>query len=149
MKIAAPPQVVWNIIADPSYVPKLYPHVIAISPSHSRIASVGKSVTVTAKISGHRMVATLTATEVVPNKRFSYKHGRDGFLEKYLCSIVLTPAKRGTVVTESVEYDAREGYLAQIASKVLVNRLVRENVIESLRNLKEMAELEEQPAASG
>ena len=145
IEILAPPQVVWSIIADPSYVPKLYPHVISVSPSHSRMATVGKSVVVTAKISGRKMMATLIATEVVPNKRFSYKHGPEGFLAKYLCSIVLEPSKKGTHVTERVEYDAHGGYLGEIASKVLVNRLVRGNIIESLMNLKELAELEERP----
>jgi carbon monoxide dehydrogenase subunit G len=147
IEISAPPQMVWSLIADPSYVPKLYPHVIAVSPSHSRIATVGKSVVVTAKISGRKMLATLVATEVVPNKRFSYKHGPEGFLEKYVCSIVLEPTKKGTRVTERVEYDAHGGYLGEIASKVLVNRLVRGNIIESLMNLKELAELEEHPAS--
>ncbi len=145
IEISAPSPLVWSIIADPSYVPKLYPHIIAVSPSHSRIAAVGKSVVVTAKISGRKMLATLVATEVVPNKRLSYKHGPEGFLEKYLCSIVLEPTKKGTRVTERVEYDARESYLGEIASKVLVNRLVKGNIVESLMNLKELAELEELP----
>lgn len=145
LTVAARPEVVWRLIADPSYVPKLYPHVIAVSPSHSRIAAVGKSVTITAKVSGRKVTATLVATEVVPNKKFSYKHGKDGFLEKYLCSIVLQPTKKGTKVNESVDYEARGGYLGEFVSKVLVHRLIKENVAESLKNLKEYAELEEHP----
>jgi ligand-binding SRPBCC domain-containing protein len=145
--VAAPVEVVWSIVADPSYVPKLYPHVIAVTPGHSRIATVGKSVTITAKIAGRRMLASLVATEVVPNKKFSYKHMPDGFLDKYLCSIVLEPSKKGTKLAESVEYEAHAGYLGKTVSALVVHRLVKENVLESLKNLKEIAELEEAPAS--
>jgi uncharacterized protein YndB with AHSA1/START domain len=147
VEIDAPPEVVWSIVADPSFVPKLYPHIIAVTPGHSRIASVGKSVTITAKIVGRKMLASLVATEVVPSKRFSYKHLPDGFLDKYLCSIVLEPTKKGTKVTETTEYEAHAGYLGKTASKLVVHRLVKENVLASLKNLKEIAELEEHPAS--
>jgi uncharacterized protein YndB with AHSA1/START domain len=146
VEIAAPPEVVWSIVADPSFVPKLYPHVIAVTPGHSRIATVGKSVTITAKVAGRKMLASLVATEVVPNSRFSYKHLPDGFLDKYLCSIVLVPTKKGTKLTESVEYEAHAGYLGKTVSTLVVHRLVKQNVLESLKNLKEIAELEEEPA---
>jgi uncharacterized protein YndB with AHSA1/START domain len=145
--IAATPDVVWSLVADPSFVPKLYPHIVSVTPGHSRIATVGKSVTITAKIAGRKMMASLVATEVVPNTRFSYKHMPDGFLDKYLCSIVLEPSKKGTKLTETVEYEAHAGYLGKTASSLVVNRLVKQNVLESLKNLKEIAELEEAPAS--
>jgi carbon monoxide dehydrogenase subunit G len=146
IEVAASPDIVWNIVADPSFVPKLYPHVISVTPGHSRIATVGKSVTITAKIAGRKMQASLVATEVVPNSRFSYKHLPDGFLDKYLCSIVLEPTKKGTKLTESVDYQAHSGYLGKKVSALVVHRLVKQNILESLKNLKEIAELEEPPA---
>jgi uncharacterized protein YndB with AHSA1/START domain len=145
IEIAAPPEVVWSIVADPSFVPKLYPHIISVTPGHSRIATVGKSITITAKVAGRKMQASLVATEVVPNKKFAYKHLPDGFLDRYLCSIVLEPTKKGTRVSETTDYEAHAGYLGKTASKLVMHRLVRQNVLESLKNLKEMAELEEAP----
>ncbi len=147
IEVAVPPEVVWKIVADPSFVPKLYPHIIAVTPGHSRIATVGKSVTITAKIAGRRMLASLEATEVVTNEKFSYKHLPDGFLDRYLCSIVLEPTKKGTKLTESVDYAAHAGYLGKTVSSLVVHRLVKENILQSLKNLKEIAELEEAPAS--
>ena len=145
VEIAAPPEIVWNVVADPSFVPKLYPHIIAVSPAHSRIATVGKSVTITAKVAGRKMQASLEATEVVPNKKFSYKHLPDGFLDKYLCSIILEPTKKGTRLSESVDYQAHAGYLGKTMSALVMHRIVKQNVLESLKNIKEIAELEEAP----
>jgi uncharacterized membrane protein len=143
VEISAPPETVWNIVADPSYVPKLYPHVISVSPGHSRIATVGKSVTITAKIAGRKMSASLVATEVIENKKFSYKHLPDGFLDTYVCDFVMEPSKKGTKLTETVEYQAHAGYLGKTVSALVVNRLVKQNILESLKNLKEIAELQE------
>ena len=87
----------------------------------------------------------VVATEVIPNAKFSYKHLPDGFLDKYLCSIVLAPSKKGTKLTETVEFAAHPGYLGKTVSALVVHRLVKQNVLESLKNLKEIAELDEQP----
>lgn len=46
-------------------------------------------------------------------------------------------------MTQEVEYKAHVGYLGKVVSGVVVNRIVKENVLESLKNLKEIAELEE------
>jgi len=143
--IAAPPEIVWKIIADPSLVPKLYPHVVAVNPSHSRIVTVGSTVTITAKGIGRKVQASFTATEVIPNQKYSYKHLPDGFLDKYLCSITLEPSNKGTRLTESIEYEAHAGYLGKEARKLVAHRLVKQNVLESLKNVKEIAELEEAP----
>ncbi|MDA4133743.1 MAG: SRPBCC family protein, partial [Thaumarchaeota archaeon] len=89
--IAAPPEVVWSIVADPSMVPKLYPHVISISPGHSRIAVQGNSVTVMAKLVGKKVKILIEATEVVPNKKFSVKHQPGGLFSQYESAITLTP----------------------------------------------------------
>jgi len=143
--IAAPPEVVWKIIADTSFVPKLYPHVLAVNPSHSHIAVVGDTVTITAKGIGRKVQASFVATEVVSNQKYSYKHLPDGFLDKYICSISLETSKKGTRVTENVEYEAHAGYLGKLARKAAAHRLVKQNVLQSLDNLKEIAELEEAP----
>ncbi|MDA4123175.1 MAG: SRPBCC family protein [Thaumarchaeota archaeon] len=143
VEVLAPPEVVWSIIADPSFVPKLYPHVISVTPGHSRIATVGKSVTITAKAVGRKMTASLVATEVVPNTKFSYKHLPDGFFDKYLCSIELEPTKKGTRLNERVEYEAHAGYLGKAMSKLVAHKVIKDNVLQSLKNVKEIAELEE------
>jgi carbon monoxide dehydrogenase subunit G len=147
VNISAPPEIVWSIVADPSFVPKLYPHVISISPAHSRIATVGNSVVVTAKMLGRKVNVLIEATEVVPNERFSVRHQPGGLFSNYQSTIVLEPTKKGTKVSQDVEYEVHSGYLGKVATSIVARKVVKDNILQSMENLKEIAELEEMPAA--
>ena len=146
VKIDVPPEVVWSIVADPSFVPKLYPHVISISPAHSRIATVGNSAIVTAKMLGRKVNVLVEATEVVPNERFSVKHQPGGLFSNYQSTITLEPTKKGTKVSQDVEYEIHAGYLGKVATSIVARRVVKDNILKSMENLKEISELEEMPS---
>jgi carbon monoxide dehydrogenase subunit G len=146
VNIAATPEIVWSIVADPSFVPKLYPHVISISPAHSRIATVGNSAVVTAKMMGRKVNVLIEATEVVPNERFSVRHQPGGLFSNYKSTITLEPTKKGTKVSQDVEYDIHSGYLGKVATSIVAKKVVKDNIIQSMDNLKEIAELEEMPS---
>lgn len=145
--IAAPPSVVWSIVADPSLVPKLYPHVVSVSPSHSRIATVGKSVVLTANMLGRKVKIHIEATEVVPNKKFGVKHQPGGLFSNYQSTITLEPSRKGTKVSQDVDYEVHSGYLGKVATTLVARKVVKDNIIKSMEKLKELAELEEMPAA--
>jgi carbon monoxide dehydrogenase subunit G len=146
VNIAAPPEIVWSIVADPSFVPKLYPHVISISPSHSRIATVGNSAVVTAKMLGRKVNVLVEATEVVPNERFSVRHQPGGLFSNYQSTITLESSKKGTKVSQDVDYEVHSGYLGKIATSIVARKVVKDNILQSMENLKEFAELREMPA---
>ena len=146
VNIAAPPETVWGIVADPSFVPKLYPHVISISPAHSRIATVGNSVIVTAKMLGRKVNVLIEATEVVPNERFSVRHQPGRLFSNYQSTITLEETKKGTKVSQEVEYEIHSGYLGKIATSIVARKVVKDNILQSMENLKEISELEEMPS---
>ena len=147
VNIAAPPEAVWSIVADPSFVPKLYPHVISISPAHSRIATAGNSVIVTAKMLGRKVNVLIEATEVVPNERFSVRHQPGGLFSNYKSTITLEPTKKGTKVSQDVEYEVHSGYLGKVATSIVARKVVKDNILQSMENLKEISELQEMPSA--
>ena len=148
IEIAASPETVWNIVADPSLVPKIFPDVISATSDPPGMAQVGQKVSVTAKVAGRRIQTTTENTEVVPNKKLVIKQVPGGFMKTFVSTISLEPSKKGTKVSFETEYEASAGYLGKVLGVLVVNRTVKKNLEVSTENVKELAELKELPGAS-
>jgi len=143
IEIAATPQDVWGVLADPSLVSKIFPDVISVTTSPPGMAHVGQKNNIIYKIGGRRQKGSFETTEVTPNERLSFKQISGGLLKKYLSTTTLTPFKKGTKLTTTVDYEVAAGFLGKILSATVVNRTVRKNVLSSTTNTKELAELKE------
>jgi carbon monoxide dehydrogenase subunit G len=147
LDVAASPETVWSILADPAFVPKLYPDIISAIPSQPGMVKIGSVVAITAKINGRKVSTTTEVVELEDNRRLVIKQLPGGVLKKYLSTTTLEPNKKGTKVSQKVEYEASAGYLGKVLSVLVVNRAVRKNIVESLKNLKEISELKELPGS--
>ncbi len=147
IEIAASPETVWNIGADPTLIPKVFPDVISVSAEPPGMAQVGQKVTVTAKIAGRRVEVTTETTEVVPNKKLVIKQVPGGLMKTFVSTYTFEPTKKGTRATSKAEYEASAGYLGKFLSVLVVNRTVKKNLEASMKNVKELAELKELPAS--
>jgi carbon monoxide dehydrogenase subunit G len=148
VEISASPETVWSIIADPSMIPKLFPDVVSVVSDPPGPAAVGNKLNMTAKVAGRRVQQSLETTEVVQNRKLSTKQLPGGLLKTYLGTFILEPSKKGTRTTQKVEFEVSAGYLGKVLSALVVNRTVRKNILVSLTNLKELAELKELPSKS-
>ncbi len=148
IEISATPQSVWSIVSDPSLTPKLFPDVVSITSHPPGLAALGQKNTIVAKVGGRRSEATFETTEVVPNQKLSLRQTSGGLLKKYVTTTTLSPMKKGTQVTTKVDYEVAAGFLGKILSVALVNRTVRNNILASIKNLKELAELKEMPGGT-
>jgi carbon monoxide dehydrogenase subunit G len=145
IEVAAKPETVWSVVADPSYLPKLYPDILTAVPSQPGPVRVGTKVDITGKLAGRRIQAPTEITGVEENRRLVVEQVPGGFLKKYLSTTTLEPSKRGTKVTVNVEYEAAAGYLGKALSVLVANRAIRNNILKSLTNLKEISELKSPP----
>ncbi len=148
IEITATPQTVWSILSDPSLTPKLFPDVVSIRSDPPGLAAIGQKNIFVAKVGGRRTEATFETTEVMPNQKLSLRQISGGLLKKYVSTTTLSPTKKGTNATTKVDYDVAAGFLGRILSVALVNRTVRNNVLASSKNLKELAELKEMPSGT-
>ena len=147
IEIAASPETVWKIAADPSLIPKVFPDVISATTDRPGLAQVGQKVTVTAKVAGRRVQATTENTEVIPNKKLVLKQLPGGFMKTFVNTYTFEPTNKGTRMTSKAEYEASAGYLGKFLSVFVVNRTVKKNLELSVKNVKELAELKELPAS--
>jgi carbon monoxide dehydrogenase subunit G len=146
IEIAATPQTIWSVLGDPSLVPKIFPNVISVKTDPPGMAHVGQKNTLLVHVGGRRSQAIIETTEVVPDKKLSVRQTSGGMLKKYDSTTTLTPLKKGTKLTTTVDYEVAAGFLGRILSATLVNRTVRNNILTSAKNLKELAELKEMPS---
>ncbi len=146
IEIAASPQTVWSIVSDPSMTPKIFPDVVSAKVEPPGPASVGQKSTLVVKVGGRRSEGTFETTEVVANQKLSVRQVSGSVLKKYESATSLTPTKRGTRVTGTIEFEAAAGFIGKILSVAVINRTVRKNVTASLKNIKELAELKEMPS---
>ncbi len=147
-EIAASPETVWKIAADPTLAPKIFPDIISVTAEPPGMAHVGQKVTLTGKIAGRKVQQTLETTEVVPNKKVVFTRVPGGLMKTFVNTLTFEPTKKGTRATTKAEYEASGGYLGKVLSVLVVNRNIKKNLEVSGNNLKELAELKELPGTT-
>jgi carbon monoxide dehydrogenase subunit G len=145
LDISAPPATVWNIIADPSYLPKLVPDMISNEAEPQGSAIVGQKNHAVGKIAGRKVEIFTEITTAEPQKRLVVSQRPGGLFKSFSSAVTLEPTKKGTRATQQLSYEVSMGYLGKALSGILVNRFIRKNAKAYLANLKEIAELREMP----
>ncbi len=145
VEISAPPETVWSIISDPTYLPKLVPDIISNEVDPPGSVTVGQKGHSLGKIAGRKVELFTEATEVVPNKKLVITQRPGGLFKTFSSTVTLEPTKKGTRSTQILQYEVAMGYLGKVFSSIVVNRSVNKNARAYLTNLKEIAELKEMP----
>src|SRR5712664_2087625 len=104
------------MVADPSMVPKLYHNVISCVSAPPGAVEVGTRLDMTTEIDGRRVQQSLELIEVVQNRRLSTKQLAGGLFKTYLSRFILEPSKKGTRLTQKVEFEVAAGYLGKALS---------------------------------
>ncbi len=143
--VAAPVETVWSIITDPSLLPKLVPDIITNTVEPPGTATVGQKGHAVGKIGGRRAEFFSEVTELVPNKKAVITQRPGGLFKTFSSTILLEPSKKGTRVTQNLQFEASMGYLGKALTTLFVNRTIRKNARAFSTNLKELAELKELP----
>ncbi len=143
--IAAPLETVWNIVCDPTLLPKLIPDIISNEVTPAGMATVGQKGHAVGKIGGRKTEIFTEVTEAVPNKKLVFSQRPGGLFKTFSTTITLEPSKKGTRTTQEFHYEPSMGYLGKALSAILVTRTVNKNAKAYLVNVKELAELRELP----
>jgi uncharacterized membrane protein len=141
MEIAAPVKTVWEVLMDPSYVPKLYKDVLTVEVNPPGRGTVGQKFHIVGKAGRRKLEIFAETTELVTEKRIVATNVPGGLFRSF-SSLILLDAKGGaTEVKTTFEYELSMGYLGKVFNMVLLERLVMDNLKSYTHNLKEICEL--------
>ncbi len=150
--IATPPENVWRILSDVGYMPKIFPDVVSTRADPEGPVAVGQKIKILGKMAGMTMEMSAEVEQVEPNRKLVVRALPGGPVKGYLNTLTLEPTKKGgTKVSSMAQYELASGYLGKLVGTAVAGRIARKNAAESLKNLKELAELKEMPgpAAKG
>ena len=149
IEIAASPEAVWNILSDISYMPKIFPDIISAKAEPEGSAVVGQKIKIVGRMAKRKVEMSAEVTDVEPNQKLVVKAVPGGPVKAYVNTLTLSETKKGgTKFSASVEYELAGGYFGKLVSAALVKRTAAKNATASLKNLKDLCELKEMPAAA-
>jgi len=145
VEISASPERVWNIIAHPTNLPKLAPYVLSSEFDPPGLMTVGAKGHAIGRMAGRKVEVFAEVMEAEPSRRLALKQRPGGLLKSLSTTVTLEPTPKGTLATEEFQFEVSMGHLGKALSGLVVNRSIRKNAIDYLKNLKEIAELRETP----
>ncbi len=138
--IGASPDAVWEVLENPSFVPKLYPDFISTKTVPEGRASLGQLRISTARAGSKVFEIRTEVAELVPGKKLVLVAPKGGAFDTLKESVELSPSGGGTQVRASFDYVVSQSYFGGM-NIVVLESAVRANAAAFLKNLKELAEL--------
>lgn len=146
IEIAAHPDVVWGVLTDPSYLPKLYPDALSTQIDPPGRSFVGQRYTTVGRVGRRRVTILSEVVELEPGKRLVTNSRQGSIFKSFRQVVTMAPAGKGTKVRMTFDYEYTIGIVGKVLNAVLIERLVRDNMRAYSRHLREICELEDLPA---
>jgi hypothetical protein len=143
--ISATPHVVWDVLVDPVYAPKLYHDVLFMEVKPRGKAVKGQKRKAVAMAGRTRIVIYGQVAEADPPERFTLKQMPGGLFETYTEDFRLSETKLGTEVRAYFDYHISLDYLKGALNIALLENGIADSLGAFLKNLKEIAELKPLP----
>jgi hypothetical protein len=140
-EVRAPVKTVWDVLMESSYIPKLYPDVVAVRVDPAGRNAVGQKFHIVGKAGKRKLEIFAETTELVDERKLVTRNRPGGLFKSFESVILLDPRSTVTEVKTSFEYELSMGYLGKVFNMMLLERLVMDNLKGYTRNLKGVCEL--------
>jgi hypothetical protein len=141
ISITVEPEMVWEVLVDPYYAPKLFPDILNITVEPLGRAVIGQKRTSDFRV-GKRVVQFYTrVAELIPMERFALTGLRYGAFEEFSQTVELAKNEGGTLVTVAFFFKVSEDNFGPGFDLMAITESVSRNQDSYLKNLKELSEL--------
>ncbi|MDA4137288.1 MAG: SRPBCC family protein [Thaumarchaeota archaeon] len=137
----APANTIWNVLMEPSYLPKLYPYIVteeAIPPGR---AAVGQKLILFGRVGAVRVKITIQLAAVQAESRLVSRNVPGALFATFEHTVTLSPDGFRTQVKSVFEYSLSSEYLQKVPDAAMLELKVNEGLQAYARNLKEISEL--------
>lgn len=138
------PEAVWSILSHMDQVPEVFPDVFSTKADPEGPVFTGQKIRMFGRVAGMVMELSAEVDQVEPCRKLVIRALPAGPIKEYRNTLTLEPTGNGgTRVSSVAEYEFAQGFLGELFSRVMVGKVARKNVSESLKRLKELAGLKE------
>jgi hypothetical protein len=141
VEIAARPEQVYDVLTDTSYIIKIFRDAISVSVDPPGRSVVGQKYNLIGKAGRRKIDIFLEVTELVPNAKVVTVQRPGAIFKAFRQVTVLEPRAGRTEARTTFEYELSLGYIGKILNAILVERLIRENLVAYSKAVKELSEL--------
>ena len=144
-EVLAPVKTIWEVLMESSFVPKLYPDVIAVVVDPPGRNVVGQKFHITGRAGRRKLEIFAETTELVTEKKVGTTNRPGGLFKSFRSEILLVPHGATTSVQTTFQYELSMGYVGKVLNMIALERLVNDNLKAYSKNLKDVCELQPLP----
>jgi uncharacterized protein YndB with AHSA1/START domain len=141
IEILSPPQTVWRVLSDPTFLPKLYNDAVTVEvdpPGHS---SVGQTLKIQARVTGVRVAILAKYTRVDKESCLESKVVPGGLFSEFDHLVTLRVLGWGTEAKVTFQYAVAAEYASKVPDLAMMERAITDNFRTYAKNLKDLSEL--------
>jgi len=141
IEIESPPGTVWNVLTDPTYLPKLYPNIVTLQTNPPGRAVPGQRADLVARVGGAKIRVLIQFITVDPQNRLVSRAVPGGLFSAFEHIVTLTSDGLRTKARISFDFTIAPEYLSKVPDPALLARNLGENLQLYGPNLKDICEL--------
>lgn len=134
-------EVVWEVLTDTSYIVKLFRDAVMVTADPPGRSQVGQKYHLVGKAGRRRVEFFLEVTELVPESVVVTRQLPGGLFKRFMQKTVLEADAGMTRAVTVFDYELSLSYIGKALNIILVERLVKDNLISYSNTLKELSEL--------
>jgi hypothetical protein len=141
IEILSPPQTVWRVLSEPSFLPKLYNDAVTVETDPPGQTAVGQRIKILARVAGVRVVVVAQFSRVERERCLESKVVPGGLFSAFDHVVSLKVLGWGTEAKIMFRYEVASEYASKVPDLALLKRALEENFRTYSKNLKDISEL--------
>lgn len=141
IEINATPDAVWDVLTDPTYLPKLYPDALGTEIDPPGRSFVGQKYKTVGRVGRRKVVVLSEVTALEPKTKLVTNSRQGGIFKSFQQTVTMQPEGKGARVKMIFEYEYSLPLVGRVLNTILVERLIRDNMNAYAAHLREICEL--------